>query len=328
MPQRPRLVLISTGGTIAGQAGSPNETTGYQAGALDPDALLAAVPGHEAVASVTVTALMAIDSKDMTPQHWLVLARAIAAHLAQPECDGVVVTHGTDTLEETAWLLHLLTPPGKPVVLTAAMRPATALSADGPMNLYQALRVAACPDAWHKGVLVVMNDRILAAQDIAKHHTLSLDAISAGEAGALGNAVTLRFDKSPDLRHAGVVGIDALSAGAAFPRVDILYVAAGSDPEALRDSHHGKVPGLVLALPGNGSLPETWADAARVATSHGVKIVRASRVPFGPVTPDPKNDSCTTPAGNLNPVKARITLMLELATGIPGLFERIATQAR
>ncbi|MCB1961249.1 MAG: asparaginase, partial [Rhodocyclaceae bacterium] len=131
MPALPRLTLISTGGTIAGRAGDGADTTAYQAGALDPASLLAALPEAAAYATLDTHALLAIDSKDMTPAHWLTIARAIAGRLAQPDCDGVVLTHGTDTLEETAWFLHLVLPPGKPVVLTAAMRPASALSADG-----------------------------------------------------------------------------------------------------------------------------------------------------------------------------------------------------
>ena len=313
MATLPRLTLIGTGGTIAGAAPAAADTTAYRAGALDPAALLAAVPGAAAHATLDLLALLAIDSKDMSPSHWLSIARAVATRLAQPDCDGVVITHGTDTLEETAWFLHLVLPPGKPVVLTAAMRPASALSADGPMNLLQAIAVAASPAAHGKGVLVVLNDTIFAGADIVKTHTRALDAIRAPERGPLGTVLPVRFHTAPAHDSAGAVPLDTLAGRDALPRVDILYVAAGSDPDLLATAAARGTAGVVLALPGNGSLPEAWRAAADAATAAGVRVLRASRVAAGAVS----EEAGALPAsGERGPAKARIALMLALATGL------------
>ena len=317
----PRLTLLTTGGTIAGQAASAADTTGYTAGALDPAALMAAVPGLEALATLSCEAVFALDSKDMTPAHWLTLLRTVQGHLARADCDGVVLTHGTDTLEETAYFLHLCLPPGKPVVLTAAMRPATALSADGPMNLYQAVAVAANPQAHGKGVLVVMNDAIFAGATVVKMHTRALDAITAPDSGPIGQAQPVHFGAAPDLTGAGRVPAGALHALTALPRVDILYVAAGSDPDLLSSAATRQCAGVILALPGNGSLPSAWRDAVRQARAAGVRVVRASRTPAGAVSDTDADAGGPIPAsGALSAAKARIALMLELATGIPGLL--------
>ncbi|MBT0963510.1 asparaginase [Denitromonas iodatirespirans] len=312
----PRLTLLSTGGTIAGRAASAADTTGYTAGALDPAALIAAVPGLDTLAMLSCEAVFAIDSKDMTPARWLTLLRTVRQHLARADCDGVVITHGTDTLEETAFFLHLCLPPGKPVVLTAAMRPATALSADGPMNLYQAVAVAADPAAHGKGVLVVMNDTIFAGATVVKRHTGALDAITAPDVGPLGHALPVRFVATPVDDTAGRVPADALAALDDLPRVDILHVAAGSDPDLLAGAADRHCAGVVLALPGNGSLPAAWVDAARQAQAAGVRVLRASRTPAGAVSPAADADAALPGSGRLNPVKARIALMLEQATGI------------
>ncbi|QID16713.1 asparaginase [Nitrogeniibacter mangrovi] len=326
MSRQPRVVLLSTGGTIAGAAGDATQTTGYRAGELDAATLLAQVPDATALAHIDVAPLLSLDSKDMSPRHWLLIARTVMAHLARPDCDAVVVTHGTDTLEETAWFLHLILPPGKPVILTAAMRPATALSADGPMNLYQAIAVAASPEAHGKGVLVVMNDRIHAGAEITKTHTRALDAIDAPELGPLGSVLPVRFDRAPNLGTAGQVPIDALDGHDDLPRVDILYVAAGADPDLLAEAGLRRACGVVLALPGDGSLPTTWHAAAETARIAGVRIVRASRVGRGAVSPAPADapDLQLPGSGRLNPSKARIALMLELATGASALLAHLS----
>jgi L-asparaginase len=326
MPERPRLVLLSTGGTIAGHGASPTDTTGYQAGAITADALLAEVTGHEGLASIAVAPLLSIDSKDMTPRHWLLLARTIAAHRARSDCDAVVVTHGTDTLEETAWFLHLVLPPGKPVVLTAAMRPASALSPDGPMNLYQAIAVAANPEAYGQGVLVVMNDQIFAGAEIAKTHTSALDAVRAPGLGPIGSACPVRFVRRPSLDTAGIVPEGALDHQDDLPRVDILYVAAGSEPDLLLGAGERQAAGVVLALPGNGSLPVAWHEAALQARSAGVRVVRASRVAQGAVAPmcSAAPELQIDASGRLSPPKARIALMLALATGASALMGHLA----
>ncbi len=327
MARHPRIILLSTGGTIAGQARSAVDTTGYHAGELDAGELLATVPGHEQLASVDVSPLLSIDSKDMTPKHWLLIARTVTVHLARNDCDAVVITHGTDTLEETAWLLHLLLPPGKPVVLTAAMRPASALSADGPMNLYQAIAVATNPEAHGKGVLVVMNDQIFAGADIVKTHTSALGAIAAPDTGPIGSALPVRFFRRPNLDTAGMVPADTLAGRDDLPRVDILFVAAGSDPDLLIEAGSRRAAGVILALPGNGSLPTAWHEAAEIARNAGVRVIRASRALGGAVSPMASDapELQVQGSGRLSPVKARIALMLELATGASALVVHLST---
>jgi L-asparaginase len=182
----PRIVVVGTGGTIAGAAASAAQTTGYQAGALPVSHLLQAVPALGAIARVDGEQLASIDSKDMSVELWVELSRHLDSLLANDTVDGIVVTHGTDTLEETAYFLHLTLKSAKPVVLTAAMRPATALSADGPMNLLNAVTVAAAPASSGRGVLVAFANRIHSARDVTKTSTFSVDAFESPETGPLG----------------------------------------------------------------------------------------------------------------------------------------------
>ena len=323
MATLPRLALLSTGGTIAGVAPRAIDTTGYRAGAIDAAGLLAAVPGAEALADIDVESVLAIDSKDMTPAHWLTVAQRLSERLARDDCDGVVVTHGTDTLAETAFFLHCVLPAGKPVVLTAAMRPATALSADGPMNLYEAIAVAASPAARDRGVLVVTNDCIFAARHVIKAHTRALQAIAAPERGPLGSAMPVRFVAPPSADNAGVVPLADLGA-AALPRVDIFYVAAGSPPDLLATAAERGVAGVVLALPGHGSLPDYWFDAVRAAQAAGVQVVRSSHVARGPVSDAVIDGITLRGSSTLGALKARIALMLALAVGKPDVFATLA----
>lgn len=172
----PQIAVLATGGTIAGRAGDASKTAGYKAGVVGVDDLLDAVPGLDAVARIHAEQIASIDSKDMSTALWTTLASRINALLAQDDIDGVVVTHGTDTLEETAYMLHLTVKSAKPVVLTAAMRPSTALSADGPLNLLNAVTVAASNDAAGQGVLVAFNNQIHSARDVTKISTYAVDA--------------------------------------------------------------------------------------------------------------------------------------------------------
>ena len=175
MNRKPAIALIATGGTIAGAASSSSDTAGYTAGTVDVSNLLAAVPGLGEIAQIEAETLFQLDSKDVTPAHWLQLAQRIQTLADQHDIDGIVVTHGTDTIEETAFFLHLTLVTDKPVVLTAAMRPSTALSADGPMNLFAACNVAGSAAFAGLGTLVVMNDRVHAARDVSKWHTRAVE---------------------------------------------------------------------------------------------------------------------------------------------------------
>jgi len=182
----PRIALLATGGTIAGQAGDASKTAGYKAGVVGVDKLLDAVPALTQVAQIHAEQVASIDSKDMSTALWLTLAARVNALLEEDDIDGVVITHGTDTLEETAYLLHLTVKSEKPVVLTAAMRPSTALSADGPLNLLNAVTVAAHDGAAGQGVLVAFNNQIHSARDVTKTSTYAVDAFRTPEFGALG----------------------------------------------------------------------------------------------------------------------------------------------
>lgn len=296
--------LLATGGTIAGEADPDARTGRYRAGVRPVEALLAAVPGLDALGPLTARQIFALDSKDMTPADWLTLLAATRAALDEPACAGVVILHGTDTLEETAWFLHLTLPAGKPVVLTGAMRPADHPAADGPANLRAALRLAASPEACDKGVLVVMNGQIFGARGVVKARSTGLDAFESPEPWQ---------SARPDGRFAGLQVAE-------LPRVDILPGYAGAPADLIDASVAAGARGLVLALAGNGSVPAAWLPALRAARRQGVAIVRGSRA-AGPVEADANADDTGEgwlTAGDQPPPKARIALMLGLASGLGG----------
>lgn len=296
--------LLATGGTIAGEADPDARTGRYRAGVRPVEALLAAVPGLDALGPLTARQILALDSKDMTPADWLTLLAATRAALDEPACAGVVILHGTDTLEETAWFLHLTLPAGKPVVLTGAMRPADHPAADGPANLRAALRLAASPEACDKGVLVVMNGQIFGARGVVKARSTGLDAFESPEPWQ---------SARPDGRFAGLQVAE-------LPRVDILPGYAGAPADLIDASVAAGARGLVLALAGNGSVPAAWLPALRAARRQGVAIVRGSRA-AGPVEADANADDTGEgwlTAGDQPPPKARIALMLGLASGLGG----------
>ena len=311
MTPRPIIALLATGGTIAGSAAAATDTTGYVAAALGADSLLAAVPEIASVADIRPRQVYSIDSKDISSAHWLTLARSTQAALDEPNIAGVVITHGTDTLEETAVFLdRMLDCRGKPVVLTGAMRPATALSADGPMNLYDAVCVAAHPDSARRGVLVCFNRLLLRGAAVRKQHTSSLAAFDGGEEGPTGHAGPVRYHAPPPQHPTA----QALPRDASeLPRVDILYVGAGMSADLLEYAVRSGAQGVILALPGNGSLPEPWCEPVSQAVSAGVRIVRASRCANGSVSPHDTDQQCgSSAAGPLSPAAARISLMLDL----------------
>lgn len=268
---KPRIHLIATGGTIAGTAESASEAHAYTAGTLSALELIASVPPLATLADITVEQLWNLDSKDMTPEHWVALARATQAALDRDDVDGVVITHGTDTMEESALFLDLFIRPGKPVVFTGAMRPASALSADGPMILYLAVQLACSPDARDLGVVGVMNNRIHAARNLRKAHPTALDAFTSGEAGALGSLPPVQIHRRPPPRACTW----ALRTSE-LPRVDILMVSAGSEPDLIAACIHAGAKGIVLSLPGNCSLPDRWKFAVDAAAAR-VPVVMSSR---------------------------------------------------
>lgn len=309
----PRIVVLATGGTIAGSSASPASSAQYRAATVPVSSLVQAVPALGEVARVEAEQVAQIDSKDMAFSLWATLAARVAHWVAQPDVAGVVITHGTDTLEETAMFLHLTQRGPVPVVLTAAMRPSTSLSADGPLNLLDAVRVAASPDARGQGVLVVLNQEIHAARDVAKAHTSAVNAFTSPAGGPLGfvQDAYVRFTRTVALSDA-----PALPVPTAWPLVEIVASYAQPGRVAVDAMVSAGVKGFVVAATGNGSIHETLGDALADAAARGVAVVRSSRTGgghvAGPAHPRPASGEFAS-AGNLNPYKARVLLLLALA---------------
>jgi L-asparaginase len=317
----PRIAVLATGGTIAGSAGDASKTAGYKAGVVGVDKLLDAVPALGSVARIHAEQIASIDSKDMSAALWATLSSRIDELLAQDDIDGVVVTHGTDTLEETAYLLHLTLKSAKPVVLTAAMRPSTALSADGPLNLLNAVTVAASRDAAAKGVLVAVNNQIHSARDVTKTSTYAVDAFRSPETGVLGFVQDGRVEFQRMVVRPHTVASE-FSVTGQWPMVEIVASYADASRVMVDALVAAGVRGIVVAGTGNGSMHATLTQALADAVSHGVAVVRASRVGTGHVMRNgAANDDAigSVSAGTLNPYKARVLLMLALASGVDDL---------
>lgn len=303
-----KIVILGTGGTIAGTAASATDHTGYSAAQLGVAQLVAAVPPLAGL-PIECEQIAQLDSKDMDAPTWLALARRGAHHLAREDVAGIVVTHGTDTLEETAYFLHRVLGPAKPLVLTAAMRPATALGADGPQNLLDAVTVARHPGA--RGVVAMLAGRVHAGQSLRKAHTYRVDAFSSGDAGPMawveeGRVRVLRAWPDEAGIGAGRLPADA----AAWPRVEILTSHAGADGRIVAALHSLGAQGIVVAGTGNGSLHHALEAALVEAQRAGVAVLRSSRCLDGLVTS--AADDELPSAGALTPVQARIELMLRL----------------
>ncbi|MCA3182738.1 asparaginase [Cupriavidus sp. EM10] len=317
-PTLPRVVVLATGGTIAGSSGDPASSAQYQAATVPVSQLVQAVPALADVARIEAEQVAQVDSKDMTFGLWQTLAARVAYWCAQPDVAGIVITHGTDTLEETAMFLHLTQPCPVPVVITAAMRPATSLSADGPLNLLDAVRVAASADARGKGVLVVLNQQIHAGRDVTKAHTSAVDAFVSPATGPLGYVqdAYIRFTRTPARR-----GIELLPVPSAWPAVEIVVSHAQPGRVAVDALVSAGVKGMVVAATGNGSVHETLAAALADAAGAGVAVVRSSRTGAGHVSIPSRlapRAGAFVSAGDLNPWKARVLLLLALAAD-PGL---------
>lgn len=310
----PNIKILATGGTIAGTGTSNTQTTGYQAGVLGVDTLIKAVPGLEKQANITGEQIAKIDSSAMTNEIWLKLAKRVNELLAQKDVDGIVITHGTDTLEETAYFLNLVVKSDKPVVLVGAMRPATATSADGPMNLYNAVSLAASPESKGKGVLACLDDQINGARDITKTNTTNVDTFKSQDFGFLGYVISGKpyFYKESSKKHTTQSEFD-VSKLTSLPRVEILY-GHEQDSRIFADAAvKAGAKGIIHAGTGNGSIfPET-KEGLLDAQKAGAVVVRASRVGSGVVTHEADDDqNGFVSADTLNPQKARILLMLAL----------------
>lgn len=312
----PHIVILATGGTIAGTADARSEA-GYNAGQVTPEQLLAAVPQAAGLASLSAEQVAAIGSQDMNEEVWFTLARRVGALLAQPDVDGIVITHGTDTLEETALFLDLVLPHTKPVVVVGAMRPSTALSADGPMNLYAAIKVAADPQAAGRGALVVLNDTIHGATDVTKTSTTAVQTFVSPNFGPVGHVTPngVHFFRPPVPAPAPL----ALSVPLPLPRVTIIYAHAGMDAGDIEGALAHGAKGLVLAGVGDGNASKSAIAALARAVKAGVPVVRSSRAGTGAVLRNIEINDDThgfVAAHYLNPAKSRVLLQLLLANGV------------
>ena len=273
----PNVAILATGGTIAGSAPSNTATTGYTAGSIAIDTLIEAVPEMKNIANISGEQIVSVGSPNITNETLLTLGKRINELLAKDEIDGIVVTHGTDTLEETAYFLNLVVKSDKPVVMVGAMRPATAISADGPMNLYNAVLLAGHPEAKGRGVLVSFNDRIGAARYITKSNTTVPDTFKSVEQGYLGVIVGGKpyFYNKVTRKHTTETVFD-ISGVTSFRQVDIIY-GHQNDGRHLYDAAVANgTKGIVVAGSGNGSMSSTSAAGARDAMEAGVHVVRSS----------------------------------------------------
>ena len=311
----PKIVILATGGTIAGAAATGTQA-GYTSGAVTIDAMLAAVPGIKELANVKGEQISNVGSQDMTFDIMLTLAKRINVLLSRNDVDGVVVTHGTDTMEETAFFLNLVVKSDKPVVMVGSMRPSTAVSADGPLNLFNAVGVAVDPNSRGRGVMVVMNDWIHGAHSLTKTSTTAIQTFMSPLRGLVGISSYGKNDfyNTPQWKHTTASEFD-ISNVSKLPRVDILYACADMSADLIDASAAHGAKGIVIAGVGNGNMNEASLRAAANAARKGVVVVRSSRVVTGTVgrNVEVNDDEMNFVASDeLNPQKARILLMLAL----------------
>jgi L-asparaginase len=313
---KPKIVILATGGTIAGAAASQT-SAGYQSGAVGVDILIQAVPQMKDVADVSGEQIASIGSQDMNDEVWLKLAKRVNELLAKKDVDGIVITHGTDTLEETSYFLHLVTTSDKPVVMTGSMRPSTAMSADGPLNIYNAVAIAADPGARGRGVLVTVDDDIHSAHDVVKTHSTDVGTFSSGEPGLVG---VVLFGKTtwyrfPAQLHTKKSELRIENKTAALPRVDIIYAHANMSPDLILAAAKNGAKGIVIAGVGDGNMTAPSVEAVKQVIAQGVVVVRSSRTNGGIMRRNIElnDDQLGTVASmELNPGKARALLQLAL----------------
>lgn len=315
MKKRPSVVILATGGTIAGKAES-SYRKGYESGKLTVAAMIEAIPGIQDLADIQGQQIASVGSQDMTFSIMTTLAGRINDCLKDRRIQGVVVTHGTDTMEETAYFLNLTVKSDKPVVLTGAMRPSTAVSADGPLNLYNAVAVAADTNAVGRGVLVVMNDRIHGAHSLTKNNTTSVETFLSPINGLIGTVIfgETQYFRKPFRKHTHQSRLSVQNV-TNFPRVDILYACVDMPADLIDCSISCGARGIVIAGDGNGNMNAATLERAWHAASQGIVIVRSSRVPTGTVSRNVEIDDDRyqfVASDELNPAKARILLMMAL----------------
>ncbi|WP_054179244.1 L-asparaginase 2 [Trabulsiella odontotermitis] len=309
----PQITVLATGGTIAG-GGDSATNSAYTAGKVGIENLVNAVPQLKDIAVIKGEQVVNIGSQDMNDDVWLTLAKKINATCK--DTDGFVITHGTDTMEETAYFLDLTVKCDKPVVLTGAMRPSTAMSADGPFNLYNAVVTAADPASAGRGVLVAMNDTVLDGRDVTKTNTTGVQTFQSVNFGPLGYIHNGKIDyqRMPARKHTTNTPFD-VSNLTTLPKVGIIYNYANASDLPAKALIQDGYQGIVSAGVGNGNLYKTIFDTLATAAHQGVAVVRASRVPTGSATRDAEIDDAKygfIAAESLNPQKARVLLQLAL----------------
>ncbi|TWO15097.1 asparaginase [Campylobacter lanienae] len=311
---KPKIAILATGGTIASSIEDCVATTGYSVGGLSVENLISGVKGIEDLATITTKQISNIDSANMRDEIWLKLAKEIN-QILDSDFDGVVITHGTDTIEETAYFLHLTIKSHKPVILVGAMRPSNSISSDGAKNLYNAVALAANKESKFKGVMVTMNDKILSARGVTKTHTLNLDAFSSPDFGDLGYMVDGKayFYSAITKAHTTNTPFD-ISQISNLPKVDILYSYSNDgNAVAAKALFANGTKGLVIAGSGAGSIHEDHEKALKELINQGLKVVVSSRISQGRVALNSEKKSLGfISAEELNPQKARVLLMLSL----------------
>jgi L-asparaginase len=311
----PTIAILATGGTIAGSADDAGAAARYRAGAVPIDQLLAASKlGLERIANVRAEQVAQIDSKDLTFDVWERLVARIRHWIDVERVDGVVITHGTDTLEETAMLLHLTQQTDVPIVVTAAMRPSTSLSADGPLNLLNAVRLAASPASRGRGVLVALNQRVHAARDVQKGHTYAVEAFVSPDSGPVGFVLDTQVQFSRATQRPASADVLPMPQAGQWPWVEVLASYAQPDARLVDTLVAAGVKGLVIAATGAGSIHTNLEAALERASQQGVFVLRSTRTGAGVVPAQPNGQGWAS-TGTLNPYKARVLLMLLLAAG-------------
>jgi L-asparaginase len=322
------IIVLATGGTIAGVSHSSTDTTSYQSAILPIKELLAEIDSLHTIANVYSEQVAQIDSADMNHDLWLLLANRSNALLKEPHIDGIVITHGTDTLEETAYFLNLVVNSPKPVVMVGAMRPSTAISSDGPMNLYNAILLAASPAAYGKGVLVALNDTINSSRDVTKTNTSLQDTFKAPELGYLGYIIDGQphFYRMPTRKHTHLADFD-IQGITALPQVDILYGHVHDSGALAQAAVASGAKGIIYAGLGNGNMSQQVRTILSHIQKTGIIVVRSTRVSNGVVTRNGAIDDehhGFVVADTLSPQKARILLMLALTkTSSPAEIQQI-----
>ena len=313
--QKPTVYILATGGTIAG-TGKSATASGYTAGQVAIQSLIDAVPQMQDVANVTGEQVVNIGSQDMNDQVWLTLAKRINELLAQSNVDGIVITHGTDTMEETAYFLNLTVKSDKPVVLTGAMRPSTAMSADGPLNLYNSVVTAADPSSKGRGVMIVMNGLILGAHSTQKMNTTDVQTFQAPDAGPLGYVYNSKpYYNMQTLKKHTTESVFDVTNLTSLPKVGIVYAYSNVEADVMNPFLTNGYQGVIHAGLGNGNYHKNIFPKLLEARKLGIIVVRSSRVPTGPTTLYDEVDDAKyqfVASWELNPQKARVLLMLAL----------------